>query len=155
MKVRLLVVAGKPPRWAQVAFDEYAKRLPAALKFEAPRIALAKGHGDDWRRAREEEGRRLLDRIGDRERVVALDERGKAWSTTDFAGRLANWQASGDDVALLLGGPDGLAPACIERADACWSLSALTLPHALVRVLVAEQLYRAVSLNANHPYHRA
>jgi 23S rRNA (pseudouridine1915-N3)-methyltransferase len=155
MRVRLLAVSGKPPRWAQSAFDEYAKRLPAALKFEASRIALAKGHGDDWRRAREEEGRRLLARIGDRERVIALDERGESWSTSDFARRLADWQASGDDVALLVGGPDGLAPACLERTDACWSLSALTLPHALVRVMVAEQLYRAVSLNAGHPYHRA
>ena len=155
MRIRLLAVAGRPPRWAQAAFDEYAKRLPTALRFEAPLIALAKGHGGDWRRAREEEGRRLLARIGERDRVVALDERGKSWSTADFADRLAGWQSAGDDVSLLVGGPDGLAPACMRRANAGWSLSALTLPHALVRVVVAEQLYRAWSILGNHPYHRA
>lgn len=154
MRIRLLAVAGQPPRWAAAAVDEYAGRLPAALKLEAPLIPLAKGHGGDWRRAREEEGRRLLKRIGAGDRVIALDERGKNWSTAELARRLADWQAMGENVSFLVGGPDGLAPACMEHIDARWSLSALTLPHALVRVIVAEQLYRAVSLNANHPYHR-
>lgn len=154
MRVRLLAVAGKPPRWAAAAYGEYARRLPAALKLEAPLIELSRGHGGDWRRAREHEGRRLLGRVGSDDEVVALDARGEAWSTREFARRLGDWESMGDDVSLLVGGPDGLSPACLERADLRWALSALTLPHALVRVVVAEQLYRAVSLNARHPYHR-
>ncbi|MDN5865117.1 MAG: 23S rRNA (pseudouridine(1915)-N(3))-methyltransferase RlmH [Gammaproteobacteria bacterium] len=155
MRIRLLAVGAKPPRWAEAAFREYSRRLPAALKLEAPLIGLSRGHEQDRRRAREEEGQRLLGRIGRGDRVVALDGQGEAWSTEEWARRLAGWQAAGDDLSLLVGGPDGLAPSCLERADLRWSISALTLPHALVRVLVAEQLYRAVSLNANHPYHRA
>lgn len=155
MRIRLLAVAGKPPNWADAAFKDYARRLPSALKLQAPLIDLSKGHDHDWRRAREAEGQRLLTRVGGDDKVVALDERGESWNTGQFAQRLADWQAMGEDVSFLVGGPDGLAPACLERADLHWSLSALTLPHALVRVMFAEQLYRAISLNANHPYHRA
>ncbi|MGH8161488.1 MAG: 23S rRNA (pseudouridine(1915)-N(3))-methyltransferase RlmH [Gammaproteobacteria bacterium] len=155
MRVRLLTVSGRPPAWAEAAFREYAKRLPPALKFTAPRIPLARGHARDARRAMAGEGARLLAALTPEETVVALDERGESWTTTVLARRLKSWQMSRRDVAFLVGGPDGLAPACRERADLAWSLSALTLPHALVRVLVAEQLYRAVSLNAGHPYHRA
>ncbi len=155
MRIRLLVVAGRPPAWAEAAFAEYAKRLPPALKLEAPRLPLARGHARDPARAIAEEGRRLLDAVGANEIVVALDERGEPWSTAELARQLKTWQAAGRDVAFLIGGPDGLAPACRERADSVWSLSALTLPHALVRVMLVEQIYRAVSLNAGHPYHRA
>ena len=145
----------RPPRWAGEAFSEYTRRLPAAFGFRAQLIAPARGHGDDMERARDEEGRRLLAALGPREHVVALDEHGTAWSTRTLAKRLAAWEMGGRDVVLLIGGADGLAPACLDRADQRWSLSPLTLPHALVRVLVAEQLYRAWSLNAGHPYHRA
>lgn len=145
----------RPPRWAEEAFSEYVRRLPAAFGFQAPLIAPARGHGNDVERARTEEGERLLAALGPRDHVVALDEHGAAWSTKTLAKRLAAWEMGGRDVSLLIGGADGLAPACLERADHCWSLSPLTLPHAIVRVLVAEQLYRAWSLNAGHPYHRA
>ncbi|MGH8274724.1 MAG: 23S rRNA (pseudouridine(1915)-N(3))-methyltransferase RlmH [Gammaproteobacteria bacterium] len=155
MRIRLLAVSSRPPRWAGEAFDEYAKRLPPALKLEAPLIALARGRRRDRKRVLADEGERMIAAIGVSDRVVALDERGEPWSTADLAHRLADWQTRGENIALLIGGPDGLAPACIERADTRWSLSSLTLPHALVRVLLVEQLYRAVSLNAGHPYHRS
>lgn len=155
MRIRLLAVSNRPPRWAEAAFAEYAKRLPPALKLEAPLIALARGHGRKSERALVDEGARMLAAIGSEDHVVALEERGESWNTASLARRLAGWQARGEDLALLVGGPDGLAPACLARADARWSLSSLTLPHALVRVLLAEQLYRAMSLNAGHPYHRS
>ncbi len=155
MRIRLLAVSGRPPHWAEMAFADYAKRLPPALGLEAPRIALARGHDRDPARAVAAEGERLLAAIAAKDTVVALDERGERWTTAGFARRLRDWQVAGADIALLVGGPDGLAATCLARADMRWSLSPLTLPHALVRVLVAEQIYRAVSLNAGHPYHRA
>ena len=96
----------------------------------------------------------MLKAIGERDQVIALEVQGKSWSTGDLAVNLQHWQGSGDNVSLLVGGPDGLAPTCLARADSRWSLSPLTLPHPLVRVLLAEQLYRAWSINAGHPYHR-
>jgi 23S rRNA (pseudouridine1915-N3)-methyltransferase len=97
----------------------------------------------------------MLRIIPDAERVVALDVKGKRVSTEKLAGQLSAWQMSGDNYSILIGGPDGLSPACLARADLCWSLSDLTLPHPLVRVLLAEQLYRAWTITVNHPYHRA
>lgn len=155
MRIRLIAVGRRPPRWAEDAFSEYARRLPRALKLEAPLLPLARGHGGDPAHAVADEGARMLAVLAGREIVIALDERGEAWNTAALAARLRSWEAAGGDVALLAGGPDGLAPVCRERADALWSLSPLTLPHALVRVIVAEQLYRAWSLNQGHPYHRS
>jgi len=106
-------------------------------------------------RAVSEEGKRMLAALGPRQCVIALDVDGRSWSTVQLAGKLASWLADGRDVSLLVGGPDGLADACLERAEQRWSLSALTLPHPLVRVLLAEQLYRAWTVITNHPYHRA
>lgn len=97
----------------------------------------------------------MLAALAAEEIVIALDERGEGWTTPVLAARLRDWSLAGRNVALLVGGVDGLAPACRERADALWSLSSLTLPHALVRVVVAEQLYRAWTLNEGHPYHRS
>ena len=153
--LRLIAVGRRPPRWAEEAFSGYVRRLPPAFGFRAPLISPARGHGSDVERARAEEGERLLAAVGPRDYLVALDERGTAWSTKILAERLAAWEMDGRDVALMIGGADGLSPACLERADQRWSLSPLTLPHALVRVLVVEQLYRAWSLNTGHPYHRA
>lgn len=154
MRIRLLAAAARPPHWAEAAFADYARRLPPALKLQSSLLPLARGHGDDPARARAEEGARMLAALARGETVIALDERGEAWSTATLAARLRAWEAGGRDVALLVGGPDGLAEPCRERADALWSLSPLTLPHALVRVVLAEQLYRAWSLNHGHPYHR-
>lgn len=96
----------------------------------------------------------MLAAVGKGDRIVTLEVTGKPWSTSQLAGRLADWQMAGRDISLLVGGPEGLASACVDAADERWSLSALTLPHPLVRVLLAESLYRAWSVNANHPYHR-
>ncbi len=154
MRLRLIVVGGRPPGWARAAVADYLRRLPVALKLEMVRLPLARGHERNPARAVVAEGQRMLARLAPRDAVISLDGCGDAWSTGDLARRLRAWQSAGTDVALLVGGPDGLASACRERADARWSLSALTLPHALVQVIVVEQIYRAVSLNAGHPYHR-
>ena len=143
------------PKWVEQGVDEYCKRLPPELKLEVKEIALGKrGKGADIRRAIASEGQQMQAAIGDRDRVVALDVKGKPWSTEQLAGNLRDWQLGGANVSLLVGGPDGLAQECLDRADQRWSLSALTLPHPLVRIVLAEQLYRAWTINNNHPYHR-
>lgn len=154
MRIRLFAVGRRPPRWAEAASAEYLKRLPSALTIEAHLLAPSRGHGGDLERARADEGRRLLAACGARDRIIALDERGTGWTSMELAARLRAWEQEGRDLALLIGGADGLAAECLQRAETRWSLSPLTLPHALVRVMVCEQLYRAWSLNAGHPYHR-
>lgn len=116
--------------------------VASAQKSDSARVAVVR------------EGERLLAHVAASDRVVALDERGQSWSTRKLAEQLEGWRSDGRDVALLIGGPDGLSDGCLERAEQRWSLSALTFPHMLVRVLVAEQMYRAHSLLTNHPYHR-
>lgn len=156
MKLHLIAVGTRMPAWTTSGFMDYAARFPPELKLEITEIpAGARSKSRDPKTAIAEEGRRQLAALPKRVYVVALDERGEAWSTAQLAQKLKSWLQNGRDIALLVGGPDGLAAECLERADARWSLSPLTLPHALVRVLVAEQLYRALSILKNHPYHRA
>ena len=114
-----------------------------------------RGKGADIHRTLRDEGARMLKAIPKHCQVMALDVQGHPWSTEQLSAKLGNWMESGRDLALLVGGPEGLAQSCLERADGRWSLSPLTLPHPLVRVVLAEQLYRAWSLLRNHPYHRA
>lgn len=155
MRLRILAIGTKMPDWVEASCNEYLKRLPPELRIEVVELPLGKrGKGADIQRAILREGEAMLKAIGERDQVIALEVQGKSWSTGDLAVNLQHWQGSGDNVSLLVGGPDGLAPACLARADSRWSLSALTLPHPLVRVLLAEQLYRAWSINAGHPYHR-
>lgn len=133
----------------------YAGRLPRELALSLVEVpAGRRAKGADVARLVAEEGRRLMAAVPAGARVVALDRSGAAWSTEDLAGHVAAWLRDGRDVCLLVGGPDGLSPACVEQADDRWSLSRLTFPHAVVRVIVAEQLYRAWSMLENHPYHR-
>jgi len=144
------------PGWIDTGYREYAKRLPPECSLSL--LEIAPGHhgkGGSPEVARREEGARLLAALPKGVRVIALDGRGRAWSTEELADTLASWLADGRDLALLVGGPEGLAEACIERADGIWSLSPLTFPHPLVRVILAEQLYRAWSILQGHPYHRA
>ncbi len=156
MKLVIVSVGTRMPRWVDEGFREYAKRLSAELKVKLVEIPAGhRGKGADPARAVRDEGARMLKALPDGCRVVALDVGGDAWSTEALAGRLDAWMGEGRDVAFLVGGPEGLAAPCLERADLLWSLSALTLPHPLVRVVVAEQFYRAWSLLRNHPYHRA
>lgn len=155
MRLTLISVARRVPRWVQSAWDEYAGRLGPEL---APRLVqVAPAHGARTRplqARRAEEAQRIVKRLPRDALVVALDERGAGWSTHELAARLQQWRQGGRDVAIVAGGADGLDPALLEQAALRWSLSALTLPHALVRVIVVEQLYRAASINGGHPYHR-
>jgi 23S rRNA (pseudouridine1915-N3)-methyltransferase len=144
------------PDWVNAGYQEYAKRLPAECSLRLREIDPARrGKGVDASRAVREEGQRLLTAIPKGARVIALDVRGTPWATEDLAGQLAGWLRGGCDIALLVGGADGLSDDCLANAAERWSLSPLTLPHPLVRILLSEQLYRAWSLLQHHPYHRA
>ncbi len=144
------------PEWVNQGYNEYARRMPPELSLDLVEIPLAhRGKNPDIPRLMQREGDAILSTLGPRDRVIALEVGGRNWSTEKLAGQLESWQLDGRDVSFLVGGPDGLADACRDRADQLWSLSALTLPHPLVRILLAEQLYRAWSITRNHPYHRA
>jgi 23S rRNA (pseudouridine1915-N3)-methyltransferase len=155
MRIHLLAVGERMPPWVNQGFREYAARLPAECALSLREIpALRRGRNADLARIAREEAERMLEAIPRDCLVVALDERGRALTTAELSGRLDEWMHSGRDVALLVGGPEGLDDACRARADLVWSLSSLTFPHPLVRVIVAEQIYRAWSLLRGHPYHR-
>lgn len=156
MKARLIAVGERAPAWVAEGFAEYRKRLSHWLPLELFEIAPGvRGRGRDAARATGDEGARVLAALPKQALVVALDGRGTAWSSEQLAQRLEHWRAQGRDLAFLVGGPEGHADEVRSRANESWSLGALTLPHMLVRLLVAEQLYRAAALLANHPYHRA
>ena len=155
MRVHLIAVGTRMPAWVTQGFEEYARRLPADCALQLVEIPAGKrGKNADIARITRDEGERTLAAIPRGARVVALDVEGRAWRTEQLAGQLDDWRHDGRDVALLVGGPEGLAPACLARAEQRWSLSPLTLPHPLVRIVVAEQLYRAWSILQGHPYHR-
>jgi 23S rRNA (pseudouridine1915-N3)-methyltransferase len=154
--MRLLVVAVglRVPDWAQTAWDDYAKRFPAELKLELKAVKTEPRGSKSIETLYAAERERIESAIPRGSRIVALDERGTALSTLSLASRLKSWQLDADDVALVIGGPDGLDPAFKQAAHERIRLSDLTLPHAFARVLLVEQLYRAWSVNAGHPYHR-
>ncbi len=156
MRVTVIAVGTKMPAWVEQGVAEYGRRLPREFKLSWREIPLAKRGPDAVAdRLRALEGERIRKAIPAGDRVVALDVAGSRLSTADLARELDRWQMSGDNYSLLIGGPDGLCPQLLEEADARWSLSDLTLPHPLVRILLAEQLYRAWTITVNHPYHRA
>jgi 23S rRNA (pseudouridine1915-N3)-methyltransferase len=156
MKCRLIAAGTRLPDWVNEGFREYQKRLRTPLVLELHEIALApRRAGETPDRAIQREGADMLAALGKDDYVVALEITAGTMSTEQLSAWLAERMRDGRSLALLVGGPDGLSPQCRERADQRWSLSALTLPHGLVRVVVAEQLYRAMSLLAGHPYHRA
>ena len=143
------------PAWVNQGVEEYGKRMPREWKLEWREIPLARrGKDANAQQLCAREGEQILKAVPAGDRVIALDVRGTRLSTEQLAEQLKDWQMSGDSYSLLIGGPDGLSPACLERADKRWSLSDLTLPHPLVRILLAEQLYRAWTITVNHPYHR-
>jgi len=155
MKINLIAVGKNMPKWVEDGYCEYAKRLPPNLTLQLLEIAMPKRNkNEDLRRVVEQEGERMLAAIPSDSFVITLDEHGKTWRTLDLAKHLQSWQENYTSVSLLVGGPDGLSLACKKRANFTWSLSSLTLPHPLVRVVVAEQIYRAWSILQNHPYHR-
>ena len=156
MKINLISVGTRMPDWVQQGVQEYARRLPADFSFQCIEIPLGKrGKNSDTRQAMEQEGEALLARLAPRDHVVALDVLGKSLSTEAMAARVGAIRDNGRHLSLLVGGPDGLSQTCLDRADERWSLSALTLPHPLVRIVIAEQIYRCWSVLAGHPYHRA
>jgi 23S rRNA (pseudouridine1915-N3)-methyltransferase len=156
MKVTVHSVAGKMPRWVEDGVSEYLRRLPKELSLQFRDVRLApRGGAHSAAQLREREGEALLRGVGAGDHCVALDLGGKPWSTEHLARELEGWMMRGQPLSLFIGGPDGLSPACLERAAQRWSLGPLTLPHPLVRVVLAEQLYRAWTITIGHPYHRA
>lgn len=154
MKVRVVALGHRMPAWVTAGFDEYAKRLPREWALESVDLKpAARDRGRTVARMLASEAARIATACAGY-RIVALDERGSPWTTQEFATRLRRWQASGDDVAFVIGSADGLSVDVKSNAAAVFAVSAMTLPHGLVRVVLAEQLYRAHSVLTGHPYHR-
>ncbi|MFT5806898.1 MAG: 23S rRNA (pseudouridine1915-N3)-methyltransferase [Moritella dasanensis] len=155
MKIQLVAVGSKMPAWVEIGYKEYARRFPKDMPFELLEISAGKrGKNADIKRILELEGVKTMQAIPKGNRIVTLEVTGKPWTTEQLAVELDKWKHDGRDVSLLIGGPEGLAPECIAASEQRWSLSPLTLPHPMVRVVVAEALYRAWSVTTNHPYHR-
>lgn len=155
MRLQLIAVGQKMPQWVTTAFNDYQSRFPRDCAFELVEIPAGKrGKNADIPRILAQEGERMLAAVGKGNRIVTLEVTGKPWDTPQLSQQLASWQMDGRNVSLLVGGPEGLAPACIAASEQRWSLSNLTLPHPMVRVIISESLYRAWSLLNNHPYHR-
>jgi 23S rRNA (pseudouridine1915-N3)-methyltransferase len=155
VRVRVIAVGSRMPKWVREAYGDYITRLGAALKISLVEIEPGpRSAGRPPHKAIESEAQKLLAAVRKDEYVVALDERGAEMTTRELAAWLKNRMQDGRDLAFLIGGPDGFAPQVLGRSDLKWSLSRLTFPHALVRVVLAEQLYRAHGVLVNHPYHR-
>jgi 23S rRNA (pseudouridine1915-N3)-methyltransferase len=154
MKLIICAVGHKMPGWVTAGFLEYAKRMPHEAAIELVEIKPEKRTGLKVEQLLDAEAERILAAISPRRRVIAMDERGAQWSTTELAQSVSTWMKEGGDTVFIIGGADGLATAIKNSADEVLALSALTLPHALARILLVEQLYRAVSLIKGHPYHR-
>lgn len=156
MVIHFIVVGQKMPQWVQTGYGEYAKRLPGACSLKLVEIPMAqRGKSGSVSQYKAEEAKRILAAVPKGAKLIVLDETGQMPSTVGFSKKLDDWLVSGQDIALVVGGPDGLDAALVQQAEWVWGLSKLTLPHPLVRVVVAEQVYRAWSLLQNHPYHRA
>jgi 23S rRNA (pseudouridine1915-N3)-methyltransferase len=156
MKCRVIAAGTRLPDWINAGFHDYQRRLKKPISIELVEIPVAaRSSSSSARQAMDKEGRAMLAALAKDDHVVALEVAGRPVSTQELAAWLETRMQEGGDVAFLIGGPDGLAPGCRKRAAAAWSLSRLTFPHALARVILAEQLYRAASLIAGHPYHRA
>lgn len=155
MKIQIHAVGKRMPLWIRQGFEDYQSRFPRHIRLTLREINMPERTGNvDILRLKEEEGSRLLSVVSPYDVVIVLDEGGKQWSNRQLAAKFDDWFADKRDLSLLIGGPDGLSKVCLERADVCWSLSCLTLPHMLVRVILAEQLYRIYAITQNHPYHR-
>lgn len=156
MKIHLLAIGKRMPHWIEQGYSDYANRLNTNVKLLLKALPAEKRtKKSNISKICEKESQKLLDTIPSDNIVIALEVTGQQWSTEKLATNMENWMMSGRDVSLLVGGPEGMTKACRDRADYLWSLSSLTYPHPLVRVILAEQLYRAWAITANHPYHRA
>jgi len=156
MHIRILAVGTKMPTWITAGYEEYAKRFPSSCSLSLIEIPAEKRlKQSDIEQLTQREGEKILRLLKPNHRVIALDVRGKPWSTEQLAENLATWQQQGRHLDFVIGGPDGLAGKCLEKAELKWSLSSLTLPHPLVRIILVEQLYRALMILQGHPYHRS
>jgi len=155
MKIQLIAVGTKMPDWVEKGYQEYARRFPNEMHLELVEIPAGKrGKNADIKRILKKEGELTLAAIPKGNKIVTLEVTGKPWTTGQLAKEMKKWQLEARNISLLIGGPEGLAPECIAKSEQRWSLSALTLPHPLVRIITAESLYRAYTLTINHPYHR-
>lgn len=155
MRIRLIAVGSKMPGWVEEGWREYVKRLPSEVQLELVEIPLAtRSKNSDVKRLIHQEGEAMLARVQPGERIVTLEVTGKPWSSEQLAGALERWKLDARTVNLMIGGPEGLAPQVQARSEQQWSLSPLTLPHPLVRIVVGEQLYRACTILSGHPYHK-
>lgn len=153
MQLRILSIGSKSPGWVQTGYQDYSRRLKSGIRLTLEEIPAPKHHADQSK-IKAQEAEKLLSRIADHDWVVALDEHGRQTSSVELAERMQEWKMQRTSVALLIGGAAGLDQTALARANECISLSKLTLPHYLVRVVLAEALYRAASINEGHPYHR-
>ena len=155
MKINIIAVGARMPAWVKEGYQEYIKRLPKHFPINLIEIPMCKRSKDaDIKRCIETEANRIIDAIPQDTYLIALDKIGENWSTLNLVKQLQYIQAQGQSLTFVIGGPDGLAERCLQRADKIWSLSALTFPHHLVKVILAEAIYRAWTISARHPYHR-
>lgn len=155
MKITILAIGHKMPSWVEAGVKAYQSRFPPDVRISLKAIATARRTATNTaHQCLQQESSRLLKSIPQSSRVIALDVKGTSWSTEELAQKMAHWKLESPDVTFLIGGPDGLSQDCLDRAQERWSLSALTFPHALARIILLEQLYRAWSILAGHPYHR-
>tara|TARA_R110000868_G_scaffold103831_4_gene285718 strand:- start:403 stop:870 length:468 start_codon:yes stop_codon:yes gene_type:complete len=155
MKIRLLTITHKSPAWIQQGYEDYAKRLPHSCALELVEIPAEKRTANaDLKRIMEREGEKMRAAIKPGNHIIALDKDGKSWTSEELSDQLGQWLQSGKNIDLLVGGPEGISPACLKLAHERWSLSALTFPHIIVKLILSEQIYRAYSILQNSPYHR-
>ncbi len=155
LRVEVIAVGTKPPSWVQEGIEQYVSRMRRECHFDFREVKTSDRNRKQPVTAHQEnEASLILEALQPSARVIALDARGKGWSTEQLASKIGDWSQVTSHLQFIIGGPDGLANRVLQRADETWSLSALTFPHFLVRVLLSEQIYRALMLNANHPYHK-
>jgi 23S rRNA (pseudouridine1915-N3)-methyltransferase len=155
VRIKLIAVGSRMPRWVEDGWQEYAKRMPAELSLDLVEIPLTtRGKNADVTRMIRQEGEAMLSKVGPGERIVTLEVQGRPWSTEQLAVELDKWRLDARTVNLMVGGPEGLAAEVQARSEQRWSLSPLTLPHPLVRILIGEQIYRAWTVLSGHPYHK-
>ncbi len=155
MVINFIVVGQKMPKWVQEGYTEYSKRLPKSCSIKLIELPMAtRGKTGSAEKYKQQEEKKILEAIPKGAKLIALDENGSQPTTVQLSEKLADWLGSGQDIALIVGGPDGLLPSFLQQVEWKWSLSKLTLPHPMVRIIVAEQIYRAWSILQNHPYHR-
>jgi len=155
MRIQIIAVGERMPSWVQQGYQEYIKRIGAGINIRLVEISAEKrAKSSNTKKILEKEAQRTLLAIGKDHHVIALDREGQSWSTEQLAAKISAWQQDGTNISILIGGPEGMAPELLQRAQTSMSFSAMTFPHPIIRVMLAEQLYRAYSILTHHPYHK-